>query len=508
MTVGNRKSHQMNDAATATILVVDDNPATRYSTSRVLKNAGFQILEAATGWQAVTLAASRPDVVVLDVNLPDIDGFQVCRELRARAETNRTPVIHLSATFVTDTYKVQGLEAGADGYLTHPVEPVVLIATVNAFLRTRQAEEAMRQSEAKFRAIFDQAQDGICLFTQELVFLEANPAMSQLLGRPREELLGMDLKKLIPCADTAGLNLVSGELTKKGAWQGMFPLLDVAGRTVELDWRFSVHSVPGLWLAIASDATERIKVESEREQLLNSERAARSAAERANRLKDDFLATLSHELRTPLSAIIGWAQILRFGKVFEQENFTEGIEAIERNAKIQTQLIEDLLDVSRITSGKLRLDIQPVDIASVASAAARIIDARRDGERGGNCSPAGSERRSRFGRSLTPPAGHLESGQQRREVFPQGKQSLRPRPCASSPLSNWPSLTRDRAFRRNFSLIFSSGSVRKMPARLAVMAAWDWDWRSSSTSSNYMEVPSEPTVAVPIRDRNSSFDFR
>lgn len=121
--------------SSAKILVVDDNPATLYATSRVLKAAGFQVLEAETGEAAIAVAEKEAiDLVVLDVNLPDIDGFEVCRRLRRLERLSRTPVIHLSATFVKDTDKVQGLEGGADGYLTHPVEPPVLIATVNAFL--------------------------------------------------------------------------------------------------------------------------------------------------------------------------------------------------------------------------------------------------------------------------------------------------------------------------------------------------------------------------------------
>ena len=359
----------MSDPTAATALVVDDNPATRYSTSRILKSAGFKIVEAATGMDAVSKAKSRPDVVVLDVNLPDIDGFEVCRQLRALEETSRIPVIHLSATFVTANYKVKGLEAGADGYLTHPVEPVVLIATVNAFLRARQAEEAMRQSEAKFRAIFDQVDDGICLFTRDLLFREANPAITQLLGQPRESLIGKNLREFMPASSADRIESISRGLDRGNSWHGMFSLEDASGQAIELDWRFSLHSEPGLWLAITTDARDRLRVEAEREQLLASERAARAAAERANRLKDDFLATLSHELRTPLSAIVGWAQILKFGQINDHHNLMEGVEAIERNAKIQTQLIEDLLDVSRITSGKLRLDIQPVDMCSVASAA-------------------------------------------------------------------------------------------------------------------------------------------
>ena len=98
----------------------------------------------------------------------------------------------------------------------------------------------------------------------------------------------------------------------------------------------------------------------ERMQLLESERAARAAAERASAMKDEFLATLSHELRTPLSAILGWSQVLRKG-VRNPEDLQRGLETIERNARAQTQLIGDLLDMSRITSGKLRLDVQEVD---------------------------------------------------------------------------------------------------------------------------------------------------
>jgi DNA-binding response OmpR family regulator len=145
------------------VLVVDDEPTVRRMVSRSMKglDKDLKVHEAENGQEALDLAIDPPDVVVLDVNLPDIDGFEVCKILRRREKTARTPIIHLSATFVTASDKVQGLDAGADGYLTHPVEPPVLIATVNAFLRARTAEEQMRRSEEKFRAIFNQALNGI-----------------------------------------------------------------------------------------------------------------------------------------------------------------------------------------------------------------------------------------------------------------------------------------------------------------------------------------------------------
>jgi PAS domain S-box-containing protein len=120
---------------------------------------------------------------------------------------------------------------------------------------------------------------------------------------------------------------------------------------------------------ILRDVSERQRAENEKSRLLASERAARSDAERASRMKDEFLATLSHELRTPLNAILGWSQILRADQVGVDDDLYEGLETIERNARIQTKLIEDLLDMSRIISGKLRLDVQRVvPIAFVESA--------------------------------------------------------------------------------------------------------------------------------------------
>jgi PAS domain S-box-containing protein len=124
-------------------------------------------------------------------------------------------------------------------------------------------------------------------------------------------------------------------------------------------------------LAVTRDITERMAMEREREQLLESERAARNEAERASHLKDEFLATLSHELRTPLNAILGWSQLLHADS--DPADLKEGLDAIQRNARTQTQLIEDLLDMSRIISGKVRIDVQSTDLATVIEAAVQSV---------------------------------------------------------------------------------------------------------------------------------------
>ena len=133
-------------------------------------------------------------------------------------------------------------------------------------------------------------------------------------------------------------------------------------------------------VGITFDDTERVGLvnllddaRDERENLLRSERSARESAERADRLKDEFLATLSHELRTPLNAVLGWAQILRLKMVDGSDDVRRGLEAIERNARLQTQLIDDLLDMSRIISGKVRLDAQTVQPIEAVEAAIETI---------------------------------------------------------------------------------------------------------------------------------------
>src|SRR5436190_15158849 len=345
----------------ATLLVVDDNPASLYATSHVLRAAGFTVLEAASGQEALALADGSTDLVVLDVNLPDIDGFEVCRRLRARPDTARTPVVHLSATFTGAADQVRGLEMGADGYITHPVEPPVLIATVNAFLRTRRAEDALRASEVKFKAVFEQALDGIMLFDEHMNVVDANPAACQNFGRDSELLVGHPLTDFVPASSVRTLVEMDRELASTGAWRGTFAIMRRDGRLVPLEWSVSVHTTPNTRLGLCTDITERAAMEANRERLLGSEQAARADAERASRLKDDFLAALSHELRSALNAIVGRTELPKRRIDSSDPEQERGVEAIARNARVQTQLIADLLDISRITSGKLSLDVSWFD---------------------------------------------------------------------------------------------------------------------------------------------------
>jgi DNA-binding response OmpR family regulator len=128
------------DISQAAILHVEDDPASRYAVGRVLYREGFTVSEAATGMEGLKLIKEGPDLVILDVRLPELDGFEVCRRIKANPATATIPVLHLSASYVTTKDQVSGLEGGADAYLVQPVDPGVLVATVKALLRMRRAE--------------------------------------------------------------------------------------------------------------------------------------------------------------------------------------------------------------------------------------------------------------------------------------------------------------------------------------------------------------------------------
>jgi len=356
------------DRARHVVLVVDDNPTTRYATARVIRAAGFQTKEASTGGEALAALSAHVSAMVLDVHLPDRSGFEVCRAVRLNPATATLPVIHLSAAFVKNEDKVAGLDAGADAYLVHPVEPAVLIATLQALIRARMAEESLRASESRFRAIYIQAPTGIALIDAEGRFADVNPAMVAMLGLDREQLVGRLVSSFAP---EEWRDFVVGRTVgtegEAAAWTGDFPLLRQDGTLVRLEWTMSAHIEPGLRIGIALDVSERFELEERRRDVLEREQAARASAERHSRTKDDFVAVLSHELRNPLNAIGGWVHVLKT-RNRTPELLEKGLVAIDRSVKAQARLISDILDVSRIGSGKLRLHPEWVEPKGLVTA--------------------------------------------------------------------------------------------------------------------------------------------
>lgn len=139
----------MPEVQPSTILSVDDNDAIRYSFTRYLREGGYNVIEARTGAEALERARDQPSLITLDINLPDMDGYEICRKLKDDPATQDIPVLHISASYVDTTDRIKGLEGGADAYLAEPVNRLELLATVKALLRMRQAHKEARRQAAE-----------------------------------------------------------------------------------------------------------------------------------------------------------------------------------------------------------------------------------------------------------------------------------------------------------------------------------------------------------------------
>jgi PAS domain S-box-containing protein len=366
--IGRRvKDRAMN--ASATILNVDDNDIGRYAKTRMLREAGFNILEAGTGGEALRLAREMaPDLVLLDVQLPDINGIDVCRTLKEDIQTAMMPVLHLSATCVDAFTQAHGLESGADGYLVEPIEPIVLIATINALLRARRAEDKLRASQRSLDDLFENAPVGLRIVDGEGKVVRVNAAEVQLVGLSSSgEYVGRHVSAFH--ADPLEVNrfvaaLAAGEeiserpcdvIASDGSRRhvlisasGFFE----AGRLVHSRW-------------FVRDITERTIADAYIQKQTN-------ALARSNADLEDFAYIASHDLKEPLRGINNYAHFLLedYGDKVGEEG-RRMLETLQRLSKRMDSLISSLLEFSRV--GRTELAIGETDLNAVVADACESL---------------------------------------------------------------------------------------------------------------------------------------
>lgn len=239
----------------------------------------------------------------------------------------------------------------------------------------KQTERALRESEAKYRSL---------VMASSQIVWRANCQGQFIEVRGWEEFTGQSVEELLAGSKEA---IHPDDLPKiKQAWWHAVATkspYEVEHRIRKYDGTYEYFIVRGIpmldaegqvsaWVGMTTNINERKQIEIERERLLERERRVREEAETANRIKDEFLAVLSHELRSPLNPILGWVQLLQRGK-YDEQTTQRALKVIERNAKLQTQLIEDLLDVSRILRGKMVLNVDSVDLVSVIEGALETV---------------------------------------------------------------------------------------------------------------------------------------
>jgi PAS domain S-box-containing protein len=369
------------------LLIVDDNVATRYALRRRLALHGYTVTEAGTGGEGLALIGSEHfDALILDVNLPDMSGFDIVRLLRAKPETALLPVIHVSAASIQTGDIITGLDAGADAYLVHPVDADVLVATLRTLLRVRDTERALRDSEASFREIFTNVSAPIAVIDDRLKVHECNHAFEQLTQdnhnpEALQECFAEDQQAVIA---ELRQHLQAGQ-----RWRGTLAM-HVGGMPRDTEWQLSPYRAPGLCLVFVEDVTEHRH--RERSHLARLEDAntqlARETAQREQTeaqllqlQKMDALGSLTggiaHDFNNLLTGIITSLELIR-KRVAENriEKVPAYADAALSSAMSAASLTHRLLAFAR----QQPLDTRPVDINERVRSLEELIN-RTIGER-------------------------------------------------------------------------------------------------------------------------------
>ena len=359
-------------------LLLEDSPLDAELIQALLSEGGIncELLQVETDADFLAALETKSfDLILADYALPSFDGMSALEI--ARNHCPNIPFIFVTAV-LGEELAIEALKKGATDYVLKQ-RIGRLVPSVQRALREakerhkrKQAEESLQKSEAKYRRIVDTSYEGIWMVDSQARTEFVNQRIFEMLGYTAEEMLGRPIFDFMDEVDgiTAQHKLEQLKREGKDFKEGRLRCKDgsyiwtlISARAI-----FNEQSEFTGAIAMLTDITDRKHTEQERDHLLQLEQVARAEAETANRIKDEFLAVLSHELRSPLNPILGWAKLLQNGK-FDAAAPKKALETIERNAKLQAQLIEDLLDVSRILQGKLSLDMVPVNLAATIEAA-------------------------------------------------------------------------------------------------------------------------------------------
>jgi PAS domain S-box-containing protein len=372
-----------------------------------LRQAGLAARSHAGGWELEAHLAQGVSALVIAQEALDSETLAaVANALANQPEWSDLPLVVMTTAGMHDSPTSAAvldlLPSGNVTLLERPFRIVTFVSAVRVALRARERQHRFRALFERGRAVKNTVIEGLYTVDREGRVTYINPAAEQMFGWTAGELLGKRMHDVthykhpdgspFPAEDCAGLGVLRDRtilreyedvfIRKDGSF---FPVTFSAAPLLE-------HGEPVGIVVSFRDDTERKDREAERVRLLESEQAARSNAERANILKDNFLATLSHELRTPINAILGWTHLLK-ATPGDQQKVMRAAEVIERNSRTQAQLISDLLDMSRVISGKMRLDVQQVDLASIVETAIESVR------------PAAEANGIRIDRSLDPATG-------------------------------------------------------------------------------------------------------
>ncbi|HKQ15226.1 MAG TPA: response regulator [Steroidobacteraceae bacterium] len=366
-------------APRASILLVDDQPARLLSYEAILLGLGVHCVRALSGVQALErLLEQEFAAILLDVHMPEMDGFEVARLVREHPRMERTPIIFVTAVNVSELDRLKGYELGAIDYIAVPVVPEILrskvavlvelhqrrgqLKSLNAALSGARAklddehQKALAERDAQLQAIFEHPTDLTAILKAERdrsgrvvdwIYVSANRNVTALLNRSREQLIGRRMSEIVPDRAAKGVEQCNHVLE--------------TGEIVRYESRFADRDLVVTLFSAGQDCV----ISSVQD--VTEQRRLQAALQDSDRRKDEFLAMLAHELRNPVAPIATAAELLSRLVPHENEQTLVGI--IQRQAVHLGRLLDDLLDVARITQGRIELKREVVEVSACISLA-------------------------------------------------------------------------------------------------------------------------------------------
>ena len=365
------------------VLLVDDQPHNLLALESILDTPELNLISAGSGIEALRhLLEHDFAVILLDVQMPEMDGFDTATLIRERDKSRDTPIIFLTALSRSETNVFRGYELGAVDYIFKPFHPEILRSKVAVFVELfrrreaikRQAQELARLSRQN-ELILNSAVEGVFGVNLDAISTFVNPAGARMIGVRSGEATGVNIHDLlhpklpgVATCDDATCDLLAALHGEKRRDQVEETFFRRDGTSFPVEFCASPMYDDETHELLGSVITFRDVTEKRAAALAAENERRYREAEAQNRAKDNFLATLSHELRTPMTSILGWVQFLRNGE-YSQEELEEALRMIENSARLQKHLIDDMLDVSRIILGKFQVELRPTRLAEIVAAA-------------------------------------------------------------------------------------------------------------------------------------------